>query len=121
MTDDAKLQKVILGPDWIDLSFGEPAVVMTALYRQLSRFGNPLKMPRLRDMASWTYQPAAGKPDLVAILEKKYDTRVVVCNGAKQALAAAMYSFRQNGISNILEKEVFGILRWSFKKGRLYS
>jgi len=99
--DDAKLQKVILGPDWIDLSFGEPKIVMAALYRQLNQTGNKLKMPKLNDLTKWTYQPAAGKPDLVAILEKKYDTRVVVCNGAKQALAAAMYSFRQNGISNI--------------------
>lgn len=101
MMDDAKLQKVILGPDWIDLSFGEPAVVMTALYRQLNRFGDPFKMPNLHDITSWTYQPAAGKPDLVAILEEKYGERVVVCNGAKQALAAAMYSFRRHGASTI--------------------
>jgi len=101
MIDDAKLQKIILGPDWIDLSFGEPVVVMKALFRQLNRFGDPFKMPNLYDLPNWTYQPAAGKPDLVAILEKKYDAKVVVCNGAKQALAAGMYSFKRNGLATI--------------------
>lgn len=101
MSNDAKLQKVILGPDWIDLSFGEPKVVMNALFRQLNRFGDPFKMPTLFDLPKWEYQPAAGKPDLVNILEEKYDARVVVCNGAKQALAAAIYSFQRSGCSKL--------------------
>lgn len=97
MIDDAKLQKVILGPDWIDLSFGEPKVVTQALYRQINRFGDPFKMPTLYDLPKWEYQPAAGKPDLVKILEDKYDAKVVVTNGAKQALAAAIFSFKRSG------------------------
>ena len=101
MSDDAKLQKVILGPDWIDLSFGEPKVVMAALFRQLNRFGDPFKMPTLHDLPKWEYQPAAGKPDLVEILEEKYGAKVVICNGAKQALAASMYAFRCQGIRTI--------------------
>ncbi len=101
MIDDAKLQKVILGPDWIDLSFGEPKVVMEALFRQLNRFGDPFKMPTLYDLPKWEYQPAAGKPDLVKVLEEKYDAKVVVCNGAKQALAASLYSFKKSGISSV--------------------
>jgi aspartate/methionine/tyrosine aminotransferase len=101
VNSDAKLQKLTLGPDWIDLSFGEPKVVMNALFRQLNRVGNPFKMPTLYDLPKWEYQPAAGKPDLVKILEEKYDERVVVCNGAKQALAAAMYAFKQRGHKDI--------------------
>lgn len=101
MVDDAKLQKVNLGPDWIDLSFGEPKVVMQALFRQLNRFGDPFKMPTLYDLPKWEYQPAAGKPDLVSLLEEKYSERVVVCNGAKQALAAAIYAFKRNGCSRL--------------------
>lgn len=101
MVDDAKLQKVILGPDWIDLSFGEPKVVMAALFRQLNRFGDPFRMPTLHDLPKWEYQPAAGKPDLVEILEDKYDARVVVCNGAKQALAASLYSFKKHGVRSV--------------------
>lgn len=101
VSNDAKLQKVILGPDWIDLSFGEPKVVMNALFRQLNRFGDPFKMPTLFDLPKWEYQPAAGKPDLVKILEEKYDERVVICNGAKQALAAAMFALKRRGCNNI--------------------
>lgn len=98
---DAKLQKVTLGPDWIDLSFGEPKVVMQALFRQLNRFGSPVFMPTLYDLPQWEYQPAAGKPDLVKILEEKHDARVVIANGAKQALAAAIYAFKQHGFSRV--------------------
>ena len=86
---DAKLQKLNLGPDWIDLSFGEPKAVAKALYRHLNIFGSPFKMPTFEDMSKWEYQPAAGNSDLTSFLEKKYGARVVVCNGAKQALAAA--------------------------------
>jgi len=101
VSNDAKLQKLLLGPDWIDLSFGEPKVVMSALFRQLNRFGDPFKMPTIHDLPKWEYQPAAGKPDLVKILEEKYDAKIVVCNGAKQALASAMYSFKRHGASTI--------------------
>ncbi len=101
MSNDAKLQKLLLGPDWIDLSFGEPKVVMTALFRQLNRFGDPFKMPTLYDLPKWEYQPAAGKPDLVKILEDKYDARVVVANGAKQALAASCYAFKNSGCRKV--------------------
>ena len=100
MSDNAKLQKVILPPDVLDLSFGEPVVVMKALFKQLNCFGNPFKMPNLYDLPKWTYQPAAGKPDFVGILEEKYGARVVVCNGAKQALAAALYAFRKAGLKS---------------------
>lgn len=98
---DIKLQKVTLSSDWIDLSFGEPVVVTDALYRNLNRMGDPMKMPSFHDMKNWTYQPAAGKPDLVSILEEKYGSKVVVTNGAKQALAAALFSFKSAGYSNI--------------------
>ncbi len=101
MSNDAKLQKIILGPDWIDLSFGEPKVVMNALFRQLNRFGGPMKMPSFYDLPDWEYQPAAGKQDLVKILEDKYDAKIVVCNGAKQALAAACHAFKRAGHSTI--------------------
>jgi aspartate/methionine/tyrosine aminotransferase len=98
---DIKLQKVILGPDWIDLSFGEPVVITEALYRNLNRMGDPMQMPSFHDLCNWTYQPASGKPDLVKILEDKYDSKVVVANGAKQALGAALFAFKSAGYSDI--------------------
>ena len=107
MSNDAKLQKLLLGPDWIDLSFGEPKVVMSALYRQLNRFGDPFKMPAIYDLPTWEYQQANGKPDLVKILEKKYAARVVICNGAKQALAASSFAFRSKGFKTVFYDEPF--------------
>lgn len=101
MSNDIKLQKVILDPDWIDLSFGEPQIVSEALFKTLNRFGDPFKMPTLQDLPKWTYQPAAGKPDLVSILEKRYSSKVVVCNGAKHALAAALYAFKKADLNTI--------------------
>lgn len=105
--NDIKLQKVILPPDVIDLSFGEPEIVMKALFRQLNRMGMPLKMPNIFDLLKWQYQPAAGKPDLVTLLEKKYESRVVITNGAKQALAAAMYAFKKQGINSIYYEQPY--------------
>jgi aspartate/methionine/tyrosine aminotransferase len=86
---DAKLQKLNLGPDWIDLSFGEPKVVAVALRNVLNIFGEPFQMPTYSDMFKWEYQPAAGNLELTKFLEVKYSAKVVVCNGAKQALSAA--------------------------------
>lgn len=97
MNDDIKLKKVVLGPDWIDLGYGEPKIVGQALFRQLNRVGSSFKMPTLHDIPTWEYQPAAGKPDLISVLEKKYGARVVVTNGAKQALAAALFAFKRSG------------------------
>jgi aspartate/methionine/tyrosine aminotransferase len=99
--DDAKLQKVILGPDWIDLSYGEPKVVMSAMIRQLGRDGSNFSMPNISDLSKWEYQPAAGNPKLVEFLENKYNAKVLVCNGAKQALAAVFYAYRQSGYDYI--------------------
>src|SRR5262245_50212082 len=95
MADSTKLKKLNLGPEWIDLSFGEPKIVAEALFKQLNRMGMTFKMPNFYDMPTWEYQPAAGKPDLISLLEEKYNARVVTCNGAKQGLAAAFYAFNK--------------------------
>ena len=94
---DAKLQKVVLPPDFIDLSFGEPVVVTKAFYKAINRFGDPFKMPTIQDLLKWTYQPAAGKPDLVSLLEQKHGAKVVVGNGAKHVLNCALYSMKRAG------------------------
>jgi aspartate/methionine/tyrosine aminotransferase len=105
--DDAKLQKVILGPDWIDLSFGEPTIITNSLYKNINVMGDPFKMPTMRDILKWTYQPAAGSPDFVNVLEDKYGAKVVVGNGAKQALAAALYAFKTSGLNDIWFSEPY--------------
>src|ERR1017187_7822744 len=102
MSNDSKLQKVTLGPDWIELAFGEPKVVAEALFKQLNLFGTPFKMPTVNDLKTYEYQPAAGNLELTAFLEKKYDAKVVVCNGAKQALFASLCAIaKRDGLSTI--------------------
>lgn len=87
---DSKLQKVILGPDWIDMSFGEPKVVANALFKQLNCVGTSFNMPKMQDLRNWEYPPASGKPDLVKLLEDRHGARVVVTSGGKQALDSAL-------------------------------
>ena len=96
-----KLKKVILGPDWIDLSYGEPELVMSTVFKQLNRAGSSFKMPDLYRLPKWTYQPAVGNPEFVKLLENKYNAKVVVCNGAKQALTASLHAFTKVGVSEI--------------------
>lgn len=104
---DAKLQKINLGKDWLDLSYGEPISVQQELLKQINKYNNSLKMPSVSDLKDWTYQPAAGKPDLIKILEDKYDAKVVVSNGAKQALAASLYSFKKSNVNSIFFESPF--------------
>jgi len=101
MSSNNTLRKVTLGPDWIDLSYGEPHIIMKCLYRQLNKFGSPFKMPEINSMLNWTYQPANGNIEFVKFLEKKYDAKVVVCNGAKQALAASLHALSKTGVNEI--------------------
>lgn len=98
---DAKLQKVILGPDWIDMSFGEPKVVASALYRQLNCVSTSFKMPEIKDLRSWEYPPASGKPELVKLLEDRHGARVVVTSGGKQALDSALRALHAFGSERI--------------------
>lgn len=90
-----------LGPEWIDLSFGEPAVVLNSLFRNLNRVGSPIKMPSFQELNTYVYQPACGKTELVSLLEDKYKAKVVITNGAKHGLSAALYAFKSKGISTI--------------------
>lgn len=98
MSNDAKLQKVILGPDWIDLSFGEPKVIFDALFRNLD---SSLKMPTTMSLKKYEYQPAQGMPKLVEFLENKYQAKVIVTNGAKHGLGAVMDSLKKNNYESI--------------------
>lgn len=98
---DAKLQKVILDPDWIDMSFGEPKVVTNALYKQLNCVGTSFKMPEMKDIRNWEYPPASGKPELVKLLEDRHEARVIITSGGKQALDSALRALYQHGARHI--------------------
>ena len=96
-----KLAKVNLGPDWIDLSYGEPRIVLDTLTKYVNRAEaskNPLHIPDPNsDMPRWEYQPAQGYPPLTDFLEKKYGSKVVITNGAKQGMSAVFYALKKMG------------------------
>lgn len=93
MSNDAKLQKIILPPDFIDCSFGEPKVVTKTLFKHL---GFELKAP-----LNYEYQPAQGLPALTKLLEEKYQAKVVITNGAKHGLSAILHALKKNKYDGI--------------------
>lgn len=102
-----KLSKVILGPDWVDLSYGDTPVVAEALHAALDKSMWNLQGLANVKITECSYQPANGYPPLVEFLEKKYGTRVIVTNGAKQGMAAAMYALKVNGAKRMFARKPY--------------
>lgn len=98
---DIKLQKIILPPDFIDLSFGEPKIIAEACMRNINFAGSSFAMPDLSSLSQYEYQPAQGNLKLISLLENKYNARVVVTNGAKHGLAAVFHVLKKHGYNDI--------------------
>jgi aspartate/methionine/tyrosine aminotransferase len=98
--NDAKLQKINLPSDFIDLSFGEPFIVANACRNNLT-LGNGFKDPLYSGLHNCQYQLAQGAPKLTSLLQEKYGAKVVVTNGAKHGLAAILYALKKNGHDSI--------------------
>lgn len=81
---------------WIDLAVGEARVVRQAL---LSIY--PQDLFRYNDLRDCDYQPPSGYPPLVKFLEEKHGCRVIVTNGAKQALCAVFHAVKQMGLNAV--------------------
>lgn len=98
---DAKLQKIILPPDMIDLSFGEPFIIAEACRKHLLGWTTTFRMPQCEELEYYQYQLAQGTPKLTSLLQEKYGAKVVVTNGAKHGLAAILYALKKNGHDSI--------------------
>lgn len=81
---------------WIDLAVGEARVVRQAL---LSIY--PQDLFSYNDLWDCDYQPPSGYPPLVKFLEEKHGCRVLVTNGAKQALCAVFHAVKQQGLNAV--------------------
>lgn len=87
------LVKTDLPDGFIDAAIGEPDIIgqhfMKIVAPKVSNVGflSMLERPELRQ-----YPYPAGHKDLVSILSERFKAPVVVCNGAKQALAASFYA-----------------------------
>lgn len=93
--NELKLAKQKLGPEWVDLSYGEPAVVTRALYETIH--GQDLNLPTVHNFPQFQYQPGCGWQPLVDFLEAKYKAKVVVTNGARQGISAIAYALQKVG------------------------
>lgn len=85
--NDILLAKPNLPNGWLDVSAGEPYSIRECLDKAFSL--NPYTIPNEKGL--WDYPHPQGNLDLVKILEDKYHAPVVITNGAKQGLAAALY------------------------------
>lgn len=88
-----RLARVDLGPGWIDLGYGEPIAIQEILRNYIS----PGCLPDNATLLNSQYQPPQGMKNLVDFLETKYQAKVVITNGAKQGIAAAMYALKKMG------------------------
>jgi aspartate/methionine/tyrosine aminotransferase len=90
---DILLAKPILPPGFIDTSVGEPHVVRENLLKafELDRYE-----VRQHDRI-WEYPFPTGYAELVDFLERKHKAKVIITNGAKQALGACFHSLKRMG------------------------
>jgi aspartate/methionine/tyrosine aminotransferase len=94
---DILLAKPQLSADWKDCSIGEAHVVRHAL-RSIFDI-SACDLPK--DNFIFEYQEPRGYKPLVQLLEEKYQSPVVICNGAKQGMGAAFFALKQMGKNKV--------------------
>ncbi len=97
--NDMALARVPLPEGTIDLTIGEPCIIKKCLEKTFEKFGYNLNFPLILD--EHKYPPASGIDDLREFLTFKYGKPVVVANGAKQALSAAIYALKDKKATKI--------------------
>ena len=90
------LAKPILPCDFIDTSVGEPHIIRDILLSIFAISNSDLTHPKI-----WEYGDPHGYQPLVSLLENKYQAPVIITNGAKNALGAAMFALKQMGKDTI--------------------
>lgn len=104
---DILLAKPHLPPDWIDVSVGEPHVVREALFQCFDM--KDWKLPVMDHC--WEYPNPQGYRPLVDLLEHKHNGhKVVITNGAKQALGATFYALKKMGYPGFSMKQPYWAL-----------
>jgi len=99
LKNDLVLARNPLPEGTINLTIGEPDIIKRALEKTLTTFGETLNYRF--DPRNSKYPPAAGTDELKQFLSFKYQKPVVITNGAKQGLSAAIYALRDDKKANI--------------------
>jgi aspartate/methionine/tyrosine aminotransferase len=94
MNKDLLLAKPNLPSGWLDTSVGEPYSVKENLFEYFNLYDYSLSM---RDSSIFEYPNPSGYKPLVDLLENRYGAPVIITNGAKQGLAAALYTLKKMG------------------------
>jgi aspartate/methionine/tyrosine aminotransferase len=86
-----------LPPDWIDLAVGEAYVVKQALAQQLD-----IHTPPVLVSEDLEYPHPAGYEPLIELLQQWFiEEKILITNGAKQALGAMAYALNKMGKTTI--------------------
>lgn len=94
MSNATKLAVDKLPEGWVDLTIGEPYVVIDALKEALGE--NVLEdILNCSDIPTLRYLPPDGDRELLGVLEKRYSGKIIVGAGATQLLAASMYAIKK--------------------------
>lgn len=93
MNNDLLLAKPTLPEGWLDVSVGEPYSVRENLFK----YFNLHYSLSIEDSSIFEYPAPSGYKPLVSFLENRYGAPVIVTNGAKQGLAAALYALKKMG------------------------
>jgi len=99
MSMATKLTTEKLPKDWIDLTIGEPYVVIEALEASLEE--RYRKLFDCSDLLTLHYLPPEGDEKLLEVLSKRYSGKMIVGAGATQLLGAAMYALKKMGKERI--------------------
>jgi len=90
--NDLLIVKPNILSDVIDTSIGEPHIVRECL---LKIFDLTYTLPKEKGM--WEYPNPKGHPELIKILEDKYNAPIVITNGAMQGLHAVFHALKSMG------------------------
>ncbi len=94
--DNMLLAKPELPDDVIDTSVGEPYEIRNLLLSTFDLSDQYFSLPFAKE-GIWGYPNPSGYKPLVSFLEDRYGAPVIVTNGAKQGLAAALYALKKMG------------------------
>lgn len=92
-------QPILKDNSWTDLSVGEPHIIRDILLDK-ELHDVEYYMPRMKAQ-DFIYPSPCGYQPLVDFLERKYNAKVVITNGAKQGLGAAFYAAKKMGSETI--------------------
>src|SRR4051812_9868637 len=80
----------------INLAIGEAKIVCDLALKHYS-----IGLPEEVSSKFFEYMPPSGLPSFISILENFYKRKILIANGAKQGILAAIYAVKKKGAKTI--------------------